>query len=324
MIPFRLRSAALKLLITLAAASSALRADAPIALINGNPINREELIAALIEARGLEMMQQLIVLELAEAEAQRRNIRITEGDVDRELDDALERMLPGSRGKLSDDQRLEALQRVLNDRCLSMHEFRIALRRNAYLRRLITTDVQITESTMREQYARKYGEKVEVRHIQIGIRNNNQLLAAIDGIARGTDFTKLVREYSENPESRGRDGLMEPFTFADATIPEAIRQAAFDLPAGQTSPNPIRAGEFHHIIRVERRIPSTTPFEAVKAEVEQDLRREAETRRMNEYVNQLYDQARAGGQIRILDAALRGKHEQFEKQRAAGAPNNLP
>ena len=309
--------------IATAAAAPAAFAGDPIAMVNGRPLDKDRLVALLVEAHGITILQQLIVLDLAEQAAEARGFRVTEADVEREFQESLLRMLPAdaSTAKLSNEQRMEALKLLLAEKNLSLPEFRIGMRRNAALRTVVGAALPITEETIREQYARMYGEKVEIRHIQVPVADNATLNKVVGDLAAGTDFVALVRAHSVNAESQARDGLLEPFTFRDEAIPAALREAAFGLPIGATSSGPIRAERFYHIIRVERRIPADTAYEAVKDEVASKLRFDTEQRAMKQLLNELVDKA----QVRVLDPKLRAEYEEIMKKRAmTGKDPTLP
>lgn len=294
-----------------------------IAIINGRPLTRKVLVDFLIESRGAGALQQLVVAELAEQEARRRGLRVTQADIDQEYRDALDRLLPEraeNGAAITDDDRERALQRVLAERGLTRAEYLLALRRNAYLRKIVQADFQIDDATLREEFARTYGERVEVRHIQISARNFQAIQAAIADLDGGTAFRDVVRKYSENPGTKAEDGLMPPFTFGDEEFPPAVREAAFSLKPGEYTRGPIRTGEYVHILQLERRIPSETRFEDVRERVRRKLEERNMVKLMKEMVETLYQKA----DVRVLDRDLRSAYEAFLKSAADNSGQALP
>src|SRR5437870_9995798 len=75
------------------AAATAFDGDA-IAIVNGKPLPKQDMVELLIESHGLEALQQLIVLELAHDEAERRGLTVSDADVQAEVKSALELMSP--------------------------------------------------------------------------------------------------------------------------------------------------------------------------------------------------------------------------------------
>jgi len=281
-----------------------------VALVNGHPISREEFVDVLIEAHGVKVLQQLLVLRVAKQECQQRGVRVTKEDVDAEFRSALERIAleAGMGGEFaSEENKRKALQQVLDERGISMAEFMVGMERNAYLRKIVAQDMKITEETLREEFDRTFGAKVRIRHIQINRRDTNGLNEAVGLLNRGSDFADVARKLSKNVDTAARGGEMDPFTFTDDGIPAAIRQMAFSLKPGGVS-SPVLTGEFFHILRLEERIaPVNARFEDERPKLIKSLRERAFPQAMAKLATDLFKQA----SIRILDAKLRPKYEEF-------------
>jgi foldase protein PrsA len=288
-----------------------------LAVVNGQPISRKEVVDKLIETHGLAVLQQMIALDLAKQETQRRGLTVTAADIQDQFDRALAEIVPTSDAQgvaLTPESKQQALERILQERCLTMPEFRMAMERNAHLRKLVESDFTVDESTLREEFARLYGEKVEVRHIQLAANDTRALNEALDELSHGTDFAEVARRISINQESAARGGLMEPFTFTDKDIPAALRDYAFSLSVGQVSA-PLQTGQYVHILKLERRIPpSDVKFEDVRLEVERQLRARVERKKMNELITRLFQQAK----IRVLDPKLKVDFEKLLEDFKAG------
>lgn len=284
-----------------------------VAIVNGRPIGRGRLVEALIESHGLQLLQQLVVLELAQEETRRRKLRVTAADVDREFEQAVAKIAPaaGADGQaLTDEERRQALEKLLDDKCLSMTEFRLGMERNAHLRKIIEAELRVDEATLREEFKRLYGQKAEVRNIQVG--DVNDLHAALNLLATGTDFAEVARRVSKDPDSAARGGLLEPFAFNDEALAPALREAAFALKPGEVS-KPIRVGRWWFILKLERQIdPPEVRFEDVRGEVEQKLRERVVPEEMSRLVAELFAKA----EVRVLDRTLRPKFEELVKKNA--------
>lgn len=300
------------------------RAAEPIAMINGRPLDRDRLVELLIQAHGVGALQQLIALDLAEQEGQRIGVRISEADIDQEFQDSLLRMLPADApgaASLSQEQRVEALQRLLAERGLSMAEYRIAMRRNAYLRRVIENEVTISDATIREEFDRVHGAKVEVRHIQIAARDYQRVQQAFNRLQEGAAFEQVARDLSENEATRANGGLLPPFSFEESSVDAALREAAFALSPAEVSRSAVLAGKYYHILKLERRIPPQgVSLDQVRSQLESQIRQRAVLKKMNEKIEQLL----AAAQVRILDRDLRENYEQFMSRRSAQAAPPMP
>jgi parvulin-like peptidyl-prolyl isomerase len=277
-----------------------------IAYVNGRPIARDTLVETLIEARGLEILQQLIFLELAKQEARSLGLEVTNADIRAEIERTLNSMVPPDADndptQNAQNQR-QALERVLADRRLSETEFEIGMERNAYLRAIVEREFSVNEATLREEFFRTYGGQAQVRHIQIAKRNRAALHEVQTRLKAGDDFAAVARELSQNAETAPRGGELAPFSFnaSDEQVPAIVREAAFSLAEGETS-NPLDVGYSYQIIKLERRIPPrNVRFEEVRDEVLQQMRERVVPELMEQKMVALFE--RAG--IRVLDRDLR-------------------
>lgn len=281
-----------------------------VALVNGHPIAREELIEALLDAHGVDVLQQLIILQVAKQETRTRGMRLSTADVEAEFQSSLDQIADNagmSAEEATEANKREALRQLLDERGLSLGEFMIGMERNAHLRKLVEADLRITEETLREEFARRYGARVQVRHIQIPQRDSRGLNQALELLGRGADFADVARQLSQNPETAARGGEMEPFTFDDPDVPAALRETAFSLKEGGVS-NPVLAGQFFHILKLDRRIPAGgARFEDKRAELEQSIRARAIPQAMATLAVELFKEAK----ITVLDSKLRTRYQEF-------------
>lgn len=312
-IPLRISGAAL---IAAWAAASLARADGDaLALINGRPITRGQVVDLVMQAHGYSALQQLIALELARQESSRRGLAVTEADVQREFDRAVQRISPAKDAagvELNADEKQRALNMLLEQRNISMAEFRIGMERNAHLRKVAEADFRVDDATLREEFARLYGEKAEVRHIQVAANDTATIQKAVDALGRGEDFAEVARRLSQNPDGAA-GGLMPPFAFKDESIPAALREMAFSLKPGEVSA-PTRTANMVHIVRLERRIPpEEVQFDAVRDKVLAAMRERVTDEQRGRLLTELLNKA----DVRVLDPDLKKKYEEMKKRNAA-------
>lgn len=282
-----------------------------VAVVAGRVITRTRLTDLLMEAHGLAMLQQLTLLELAKAETERRGIKVSQAEVEAEFERALTELATDP--QLDRDARVKALKTVAANNGVTMPEFMIGMERNAHLRKLVAQDVKVNEQTLREEFARTFGERVVVRHIQLtDLRKANTVL---NELGRGRDFAELAREFSEYPLSAERGGQLDPFTFDDDKLPGALREAAFLLKKGEVSPI-VKTGEYYQIIKLEERLPpENVKFEEVRGQVEARLRGRVEQQQMDAKLKELFQPSK----VRVLDGRLRKQYEEFLNQMTADA-----
>ncbi len=307
----------LALLLTLPHAPARAQDGDAAVIVNGRPIPRQVLVERVLESHGLQVMQQLIVLELAKEETRRLKLKVTAADVEREFQRALARIAPASGpdgSTLSEAERRQSLELLVQQKCLSMTEFMLGMERNAHLRKVIEQSLKVDEATLREEFARMYGEKCEVRHIQVG--DVPDLHEALNRLSKGEDFADVARAVSRNTETAARGGLLEPFTHDDPALAPILRDQAFAMQPGEVS-KPIRVGPWWHILRLERRIaPQDVRFEDVREQVEQSLRDRVVPQEMNRLITNLFQKA----EIRVLDPGLREKFDKLMREAPPADP----
>lgn len=286
----------------------------PIATVDGRPIHRDRVVDLLLRGHGVGVLEQLVVLETAERLAWSLGFDASQSDIDEEYDRALRRLVdpvsaaPGGAFDRTEATRL--LDAILSDRNISMEEYRLVIRRNAYLRKLVHADIVITDEDLVEEMSRTYGKRIVVRHIQLASSGAAARVRA--RLTAGEGFETLARTESVNTTTAALGGLLEPFSAAQWEVPEALRGAAFALAPGEVSP-PIRVGQWYHILTLERSIdPVTVDIDDVREELAASLR----DRRAEPAMRTLFEKLLKDAKIEIHDPVLREAfHEKHPNHR---------
>lgn len=255
------------LTITTAAGSgpNSLLAQAPevkpsshIAIVNGQTtISRELFVNELIEMHGLRLLEDLVLMAAVMQRARELDLSVTSLDVEAAEDRAL-RSIAG----IDDTDRpfdRAAAEELLNDfleaKNLTATQWDRRMKQRAYLYRIAQHEVkqmQITDQMLKEQYHLSYGEKIQIRHIQL------PSLAAVRGaralLRTGQDFELVAMKLSENRITGSRGGLMPEFSRKDPAVPPLIREAAFKLKPDEVS-QAIATENWYHLLKLEKRTP---------------------------------------------------------------------
>jgi len=283
----------------------------PIATVNDVAIERKEFVDLLIRAKGLTLLQQLMLRDVAAQEARKMGASLTEPDVEAEYDLTLqaEHFNGKDPDKLTPARREQMIVDWTTSRGVSREELRIAMERQAYLRKVVAGRIEITAEMVQKEYDRTYGQKVEVRHLQLAApRFFPDIKARLD---KGEKFEDLVRQFSQNSLSRERGGLLPPFAANDDTVPAVFVKTAFLLKEGEYS-NPIESEGSYHVLKLERRIPAEkVPLDEVKSKLRKRLDARLTMQAMQDLSARLLMQA----ELRIEDPVLR---EQYRAQQASG------
>jgi peptidyl-prolyl cis-trans isomerase C len=99
--------------------------------------------------------------------------------------------------------------------------------------------------------------------------------AKIDGLSTqlksGADFVKLVKENSDDAESKAKDGDFGTFRPTDKTLPAEVKATIFQLKPGQVS-EPVRQPNGFYLFKLEEMVQPS--FTEAQAEIGERLKRE--------------------------------------------------
>lgn len=286
-------------------------AVATIAVVNNRPLPYAVWINLLKRSHGLPAFQYILGVELARQAAEAKGIVLTED----QLEQALKLEIASVAGPDQEaGQQQRVLQAVLARRGITMDEFRLLSRRNTYLRRIVEPIVErsITDEALKAEFDRLYGEKVQIRHIQLA--DGNQVLKAKQALDEGMDFAEAARKFSQNLETAGNGGELPAFSKADPAAPAGLRELAFAAEVGKVA-GPVRVEGWSHLIRVEARIPvQQVEYEAVATQVRQSLKEQLVLQEMQKLLKNMLQSA----VIQVQDPDL---NREFQALRAAGGGN---
>ena len=289
--------------------------DDVIALVDGRPISRSQLVNLLLAGHGVGILEQLVVLECARSVAAQQGLVVTQFDIDAEYERSL-RTLSGplqaapEQAPFDRDQAERVLAEVLSRRNVSRAECLAMVTRNAFLRAIVSANMTFTDEQLRAEFERSCGPRVEIRHIQSASIADAERVAGLLGA--GEDFADLATRYSANARTAVGGGLLRSFSASDDQVPAALRDAAFRMHPGEVS-NPLRVDEWYHIVKIERRLPADSrSFEQLRSELENRLRERLTTPAMQTLYTKLFEQA----DIHIVDPGLAVQFARKHPERA--------
>jgi parvulin-like peptidyl-prolyl isomerase len=148
-------------------------------------------------------------------------------------------------------------------------------------------------------------EKARVAHILIATRKipSGEPLPLEERLARkakaeqvlararkGEDFSQLVREYSDDTESKSRNGELA-FSKGSGVVPPQFEAAAFSLQPGQISDLVLTVFGFDIIKLIEKTPASKVPLDKVHDDIGERLQRQAVQKRLPDFVSKLRQDA---------------------------------
>jgi len=215
--------------------SSASRAGAPaapsksaalkiVATVNGENVTRNDLAVECLRHYGTEVLENLVNKYLIRQECQRRNISVTEAEVNVEIKRMAERF------KLPVDQWLELLEKERGIRA-QQYASDIIWPMLA-LRKLAGPALEVTQQELQGHFESRYGEAVKARMIVCDDRNTAEAVRAA-AVANPDQFGDLAREKSIDAPSASLNGLVQPIR--KHIGPKEIERVAFQMQDGQIS-----------------------------------------------------------------------------------------
>lgn len=197
--------------------------DPVVARVNGRAILQSDVAEVLWRGRARRVLDEMVLLEAVRQQGRLKEIDVTEELIDRQMDRILLDLAPDK----TPQEQLVLLDYMLAARGMTRVEFDLIVERQAILRQLVDSNVEINDRDLVEEYDRQYGRKVVVRALIVS--NLLRIEQARQRLAAGASFAEVVGEMSEDEVTLNQGGIWGPFTENEPTVPPIVRQAAFAL-----------------------------------------------------------------------------------------------
>jgi len=257
----------------------------------------------------LAALDTLLTEALVQDEAERREITVSEEDVEVEFEAQYTRML--ERDGITEEQ----LASFLAQQGSTLEAFKAEgrtqikqqLLRDAVARAVIGP-VDVTEDDLRthfDEHRDAYGTEAEVEASHILVEDEETGERLLEELAEGADFATLAREHSTCPS--GEQGGTLGWFGRGQMVPEFDR-VAFALEVGEQSDLVQTQFGFHIILLTDRREATVAQFDEVRDEIRDELERG----RLRELFWTWLDESVADADIVIHDPILDAWSKQDE------------
>jgi len=274
------------------------RANAAQAAQMGGPAPKVEPGSPEFEAAKAQVVPQLLTVDLARAYARENDIRVSDEDVQKEVDAAREQVAQQAAASGQDLKPEEAFQQALDQFGFTEASFREEVRTGLLVQKVQEEAVGDAGPT-EEEVRRYYDENREAQFTNPETRCTRHILFAAGGapggettgssaeqeaateearqeaedvkrqLEEGGDFAELARQNSDDPGSaeKGGDLGCNP---KGGFVPE-FDDAVFSAKKGDLL-GPVKTQFGFHLIEVtDIRPPGETPFEEVRPQIEEQL-----------------------------------------------------
>lgn len=285
------------------------------ATINGRPVSMLQLAEECIARHGDEVLDGEINRKLLEQQLAKRNVTVTQQDVDQEVARAAIAF-----GCVKSDQTpdIEKWMKIVMDEQGATPDLYIrdAVWPSVALKKLVGNRIQVSEEDLQKGYESNYGPRVEVLACVLSDQRQAQKVWEM-ARANPTEafFADLARQYSVEPSSRSNGGKVPPIRRYGGGA--AIEEEAFKLQAGELS-GLIAVGEQYIILRCLGRTKPVQPdFDAVRGELVADI----QEKKLRIEMNKMFDNTLATAQI---DNFLAGTSQTGRSARVGQLPTIVP
>lgn len=267
----------LAVVVSLAAGLSAYAADATVAppaleqvapdvvaVVNNQPLTRDQLAALAVGIYGRQVLEVIISQEVVRQEAARRGVTITDEELSaytrKRVQEQLDSMARNMGAKDAADLTAKVGQTPATLEGIR-HRAEEALKPfvgpELLAAKMIAAEVAVSDDDVRAEFAKRHGPKAKV--LQIVLRTRPEAESVLAKLQQGADFRQLAQEISQDKVTRRQGGEMPPLP-QDSVLGEA----AFRLKPGDLS-DVVETPDGFHVLKLLEIVPADdSRFEDVR------------------------------------------------------------
>lgn len=233
-----------------------------------------------------ETTDQLVREALEQQETEKKNITVTQADINQRWQDIADESFLGDVDRLKQDYAAKGLSEedMANDvsRALLHEKLMVSLQED-----IVVSDEDALAFYERNRLQYDQPERRQMRQIV-----TDKESAAIDATRRaraGESFVTLVDELSIDPEAQQKKGALGLVT--KGQLAPELEEVAWSMSLGQVS-DPVKVGEQWYVLSLENILPANLrTFEQVKEEIKVLYANQIFSERWRKFVQDVYDNA---------------------------------
>ncbi|UUO05663.1 peptidylprolyl isomerase [Blastopirellula sp. J2-11] len=256
-----------------------------VAVVNREPITRDELGREAARRFGEEVLESVINKHLIAEECRKRGIQITQTEIDAEIEASAKKF------GLSVDRWLGLLK---DERNVSPAQYRSDIVwPTMALRRLAADRLEVTQEEFSKAWQTEFGPKVKCRMISVSDRALAEELRA-KAAADPDIFADMAKDFSEDPNSAAARGLIPPIRMNMGT-PE-VESLVFALKDGEVSQVLFIAGQYL-IFKCESHLPPTEVDPVKQPEIQNRMVEAIREQKLRSSAGDVYEELQEKAQV---------------------------
>jgi parvulin-like peptidyl-prolyl isomerase len=227
------------------------------AMVNNEPISREDLARECLLHYGNELIEMIVNRMLIANACKQRGIEISEQQIEEEIDRMARKF------SLGKDQWLQLLEKERNIK--PARYAKEIIWPTLALRELAQNKLTVSKQELDQAYESEFGPAVKVRLIALDKADDAERVRA-EAVAKPQEFPALAKKHSKDSNSASAYGLIQPIR-RDSGDPK-LEKAAFALKKGEIS-KVVQVGNLYVFVKCEEHLP---PVKGVdRAQIEPKL-----------------------------------------------------
>ncbi|MGE7604532.1 peptidylprolyl isomerase [Peribacillus sp. NPDC097675] len=235
--------------------------DKTVASVGGEKIKEAELHDTLVKNYGAETVNQLITDKIVELEAEKEGIKVTDKEIQKEIDTLAESY--GGEDKLKEQLKASGS---------SLAEFKQDIVAYLHTKKLVEPRITVTDdeiSAYFEENKDKFAQEGQVEASHILVKDKKTADKVEKELAAGGDFAELATKYSTDAGTKEKGGSLG--YFGKGSMVAEFEDVAFNMDVNEIS-DPVKTEYGYHIIKVTGvKKAKKANLEDSKAEIKEEL-----------------------------------------------------
>jgi parvulin-like peptidyl-prolyl isomerase len=270
------------------------------AVINGEQITRVELGRECIRRYGEEVLESMVNRQLISEACAEKGVTVTDADVSTEIDKV------AGRFGLSRDRWLSLLR---EERGFGEEQYRReVLWPMMALRKLVATEIEVTDADLKKAFESEFGSKVRARLIAVDTPQKADQ-ARKEALADPNSFGEVSKKYTVEPGVASAYGVIPPIRkhLGDANL----EQVAFALKPGQIS-EVVHVANMYYILKCEEVMPQQMLTSQQLNEQAARMKEKLKENKLRSSASDFFEKRKQQAQMEII---LGNKPEQLQRQK---------